>query len=356
MEIDTLSCRACGAPRELERPCDACGARQMGDDEVARLLLHRDRLLRSQQRLRALAVSLGVDYARDWRAYVAGYSIAGGIIALIGVWFLPVPTPYRLASFSLTLLVIWTAWRLHLRVDSDLRAAAYAKTDEMMDALAGGVAARCAECGGYSTVPRFDIASGHPCPWCSAVLVAEETMRRAAADSVEGKFGRLLEQARNAWRESSTQGWRHGEGNSYFSLLQPYGNPGWSLSVGFEGSQVSRFEVDIELVLERRLLFVPTETEAFVRRLGAVRRADLPDERIEALQADGIDWLAYSDTTEPLDDAWKWEIALASFGQKHCLLLDRAGLSLWTTGLVNRSDEEEFDAAVGLLQDLNLAR
>lgn len=360
LEAESISCRECGSPRELETACAACQASPPEADELSRLLLHRDRMVRSLQRLQALTVMVLIDSQPGMKgrwAQAVGVVLMLGFLGLFGVWFMPLSWSARLLLFAFDCAVLWACWVYLIRSETAARSRAYLETDETVHALGASRAARCPSCGGFTTLLCFDVVSTHPCPWCDARLVASTDAHSASSQKVATRLDDLLEEARVIWEtadgstHSSTQS---GEGDTSFRALEHHGLPVWTVTVGFEDRLVHRYEMQAHVPIDRRLLFVQQELEPDVRRLGIAWRFPLPDLNVDTLEVGKFQWLVYSDTDAPLEDPQTLRIGLYALGEKDSLVLDRAGCSLWVYGLTNRHEHEELDALVSLPQELGV--
>ena len=190
LEAGRLSCRSCGAPIALERPCDSCGSAAPNDKDRKRLLHHRDRMRRALQRLQALAVTVRVE-SNVWVGRMKHLTLVAGFLTVVVTFNLLIsglPLSRLLLVGLASALSLRLCWKGFLYLSAKSQAVAYADTDPLIASLGASHSARCASCGGYSTLLQFDDVKTHPCPWCTAALVP-------STDAVADQTSRIQEES-----------------------------------------------------------------------------------------------------------------------------------------------------------------
>ncbi len=361
LEAERISCRQCGMPRALDAACTGCGAAAPDERERNRLLAHRDRMRRALQRLQSLAVRLALE-SNPWEkaaraiAFLLVLGFFGGFMVLIALSE-GLGRSGLLAGCAIFVtagpLAAWLLLKLAWIFEARGRQQAYEETDPLVETLRQSYAARCPGCGACATLLRFDDAA-HPCPWCDATLVTSEEMRRGEAltvsrevESREAEVRQLLERALERSEGDETAA---GPGMSSFKSRVHRGANLWSSLVGHDATLVKRIELDIETPLRRALYFCEPEAQQRFDSLARAWRAHLPEIHVDTVDVGPRQWHVYSDTKGALEAGGPLALLPYDLPEGTCLLLDRAGASLWSHGL--ETVEIDVDRVFDLLDEL----
>ncbi len=318
-------------------------------------------MLRALQRMQALAVMLVVaqspDLEGEWDP-TATFVMVAGIFGVFACWFVPVPWMWRLLLFLAACAAIWLSFEALLRSDASAQAVAYRRTDQEVEGLEWSHAAHCPGCGGFATVLRFDVVTSYPCPWCDARLLASREMAEAGEARVDTKLARMMVTARELWRDAAERRGHSvnepGEGDVDFRLFEHFGVSVWNANPGFAGRLVQRYELELDLSIDRRVLLVPAELDFDARELGRAWRVPLPSHCLESPQVGDQLWLVYADSPEPFEALGRLRLGIYNLTSKDIVVLDRAGCSLWVWGFANRAPDRALDALLQLLDEAGL--
>lgn len=365
-----FSCRACGAPsRSLVEPCSSCGAAPPRGDERFKLLRHRDRLRRAQQMLRALvSARLLHQQAEQGLLQARQTRLAGGV--LLVVWFPAsamliaegiISCGTALLGVPLIALVTWAGIRISLHLLTSAMARARRRIAVELDRIDATIVVRCPDCGGSASMLQIQDESMVACPWCGGLLAAEPGSTQPEHDRVKRVVDEQMTLARRAVAAASDRlpserqrelpsGFDQSTG-LYVGLHR--GHPAWHGEDAISGAGFCRLEMGGETGWDQVLFCTRSEAETGFREAAATWHSPLPT-RLLATYA--VDWLIYGEHGTPLDEIDRLLLPLYELEPGDCLIVDRAGVSIWRSGAIPFSDpdllRDKCDLLATLVEDL----
>jgi hypothetical protein len=348
-----LSCRACGAPRALRQErCGHCGSTEQPDGAtLARLRVHRARVRRALQQLRAVVTSqvagelmhrqlywlVGLYFGLPIAGLLLGLAVLALSLAIVGAQGPPAVVG-ALAAGALGSLGGWGGIVLAYRAVKRLAQRARARAREIVLGIEGTTPVLCPQCGGHAAVVALQPEEPYPCPWCNAALLPSGAADAQAAVLIRALLAHHEDLAERFTRAELARRRRR-------PAVRPPPLPGFELTGGgtvargatggvplrafndlVGGQFVLRLEAPVETGRAGEAWFVRPAVEKPLRELTREWGYDLPQAPV-AGAAEG--WRAYAEPGVAAPEVPALAATLSRLGPADALLLDPAGLSLW---------------------------
>lgn len=342
-----ISCRACGAPgRPDAERCPHCGSVERYDTETrARLVVHRARMRRALQQLRALVAS-EVSWALS-HGHVYGIAILFLVLPLAGILLgtlpglvvilLLQPRGPRAVLAALALvagstiglaggLALFYAWAKRLAARS--RAAAR----ELVLGMETTAPVVCPGCGGHAAVVMLGPTEHAPCPWCASTLLpsGDDGATRAVAVALLAQHAAAAQRLATRSKPSAVR--RKPPPVAGFEVTGGTVVRGTTFDVPVRAFNelvgdifVQRVEVAVDTGLLGEVLLVRPAVESTMRNLTREWGYALPE---LAAPSPRTGWLAFA-AEAALPTLPALASTLDKLGPSDAVLLDPAGLSLW---------------------------